>query len=179
MELKTFNEKTKSIKEKNSLLQLTLSILTLEETLTEVDNKVELIKHLGTVLKFSFIVVNENKIDINNKDVMDLDLDNWKNNIKRYKMHNQVTKDSYLYTLRNSLKKLIQLLNDDKESSFVKVHIFEIIIKTFLYIDYLNLSIDTILEKQILSLEGKEVVKEIKQKPELRKKEKDEELNTV
>ncbi len=147
MELKTFFEKAKLVKDKNVLLTLTHTILKLEEHLIEGINEEFTIDQLGDVLKVAFIIVGENKIDINNS-VVDLDLDNWKNSIRVYRIKNAITKDVFLYTLRNSLKNLIEA----KDANFTKLYIFEIIIKTFLYIDFLGLSIDTILEKKMKSL---------------------------
>jgi hypothetical protein len=163
MELKKFIEKVKTIKTKNSLLDLAYDILLLEELIVESAVPTKEINQLGDVLKSSFVIVSENKIEINNKENPDLDLDNWKNSIGKYRLTNPVSKEVYLYTLRNSLKNLMKSIEDKDEVS-IKVFIFELIIKTFLYIDYLDFSIDSILENKIkLFLPVKIVEKEIKE----------------
>lgn len=151
MDLKKFLEKVKLNKIKNSLLALTYDILKLEEVLVESTEKEKEIKHLGDILQSAFIIVSENKIEINNKVELDLDLDNWKNNIKKYKITHNISKEVYLYALRDSLKNLIKAI-DNKNEVDIKTFIFELIIKTFLYIDFENLSIDHILEKQMKSI---------------------------
>ena len=146
MELKKFIENIKSIKTtRNSLLNLTYDILNLEESLIEINNKTHEINLLGELLKSSFIIISENKIQVNNKDKKDLDLDNWKNSIKKYALKNKVDKYIYLYALRVSLKNLIKAI-DELNTENIKIYIFELIIKTFLYIDSIDLSIDHILQ---------------------------------
>lgn len=161
MELKKFIEKVKTCKTKSSLLDLTYDILLLEELIVESSDIPKEIEQLGTVLKSAFVIIVENKIDVNNKDYPDLDLDNWKNSIKKYKLKNSVSKDIYLYTLRNSLKNLIQAMEVKNEVS-IKTFIFELIIKTFLYIDFLDLSIDSIMENKAKLIPIQKVEKEEK-----------------
>jgi hypothetical protein len=151
MELKKFIEKIKVNKSKNSLIDLTYDILTLEELMIESSEPVKEINQLGNVLKSSFMLIFENKVEINHKEIPDLDLEHWKNSIKKYKVKNAISKDVYLYTLRNSLKNLIKSC-ETKDDLSIKIYLFELIIKTFLYIDYLDLSIDTILEKIVKNI---------------------------
>jgi len=146
MELKKFLDKAKVIKTKNILLALTSSILQLEENLIEISSSEKLINQLGEVLKDIFIFIGENKIEINNKELKDLDLDHWKDDIRTYKpVHPGMSTDVYLYSMRNALKHLL----DEKDIKLIKVYSFELAIKTFLFIDFLDLSIDTILEIKV------------------------------
>lgn len=152
MELKKFIERIKNIKSKTTLLDLVYETLKLEELLIEnAGDTSRHIKQLGEVLYQSFLLTVESKIDINDKNNKDLDLDNWKNNLKKYKLVNKVEKEIYLYTIRNTLKNLIPVI-DTKDELSIKVYLFELIIKTFLYIDYLDLSIDTILEAKLKTI---------------------------
>jgi hypothetical protein len=151
MELKKFIEKVKTFKPKNSLLDLTYNILVLEETLTEYVEPTREIRCLGEVLKAGFVLLIENKLEINNKENPDWDLDNWKNNIGKYRLKTKIDKEIYLYTLRNSTKNIIKF-TDEKNDWNIKVFVFELLIKTFLYIDYVNLSIDAILENQLKTI---------------------------
>lgn len=151
MELKKFIEKLKNIKSKTILLDLIYEILRLEELLIENSDITKNIKQLGEVLYQSLLLTVDNKIDINDKNNKDLDLDHWKNNLSKYRLINKVEKEIYLYTMRNTLKNLIPVL-DTKDELSIKVYIFELIIKTFLYIDYLDLSIDAILEAKLKTI---------------------------
>lgn len=141
MELKTYISNIKV--EKNNLYNLVIAILKTEETLTEKESDIDLVlKNLSLLLKKAFQYVKEYKIEISNKNP-DLDLDNWKNNIHMYKVKNpNMNKDVFLYSIRNSLMYLLEV---ERNKTLQKAYIFEIIIKTFLFINFLNLSIDSLL----------------------------------
>jgi hypothetical protein len=146
MELKKYIESLKLEKGKDNIHNLSLNILKLEEIIVESATHEKLVQGVGDLLEASFLFVKENKIEVNNE-VQDLDLDYWKNNISIYKSKNpSMSKDVYLYSIRNSLR---YLLEHKKDKILLKAYIFEIIIKTFLFIDYLNLSINSILEARV------------------------------
>jgi hypothetical protein len=136
-------EKIKAEKGKDNLMALALSILKLEETLIEKASDTNaVITSVKEMLDQSFLYTRDNKIEINNT-VQDLDLDYWKNNIHIFKTKNpDMNKDVYLYSIRNSLKFLLEI---KKDKALQKAYIFEIIIKTFLFIDFLNFSIEAII----------------------------------
>jgi hypothetical protein len=155
MELKKFLDKVKHLKGKNTNTLLTVSILKLEENIVETGDNVLLIHQLGDVLQYAFVSVLEHKLAINNESVPDLDLDNWKNNVQHYRILNPLmNKDVFLYSLRNSLR---YILEGDEDT--IRIFLFELIIKSFLYIDFLHLSIDAILELRCSELSKKEVIK--------------------
>lgn len=161
MELKKFAEKVKTVKYKNTVLSLTLNVLKLEEVFEEKEFTEKIINYLGEILKDSFALVNENKIPINNKEMPDFDLDNWKDSVKLYKKKMPAIPNArtYLYVMRSSLKNIL----DEKD---IKIYLFDLIIKTFLFIDTLNLSIDSVLEMKANEIV---VVKEPVKKEEVKK----------
>ena len=144
MEIKKIIEEIKIEKNKETLLSLTQSILKIEETLVENFSNTDKIKEdLKSLLYNCFYFIKENKIEINNEEVKDLDLDFWKDNITFFKSKNpNMSTDIYLYSIRNSL---MFLLDIKKEKVLQKAYSLELVIKTFLFIDFLNLSIDSIL----------------------------------
>lgn len=144
MEIKKIVEEIKLDKSKDTLLVLTQSILKIEETLIESFSDTDKIKeNVKNLLYNCFYYVKENKIEINNPEVNDLDLDYWKNNITFFKSKNpNMSTDIYLYSIRNSL---MFLLDIKKDKVFQKAYCLELIIKSFLFIDFMNLSIDSIL----------------------------------
>ena len=171
MRLKEFSSEVKSLKtnEKENIKNaMVLSVFKLEEILAEEGaNTEKIVDQLGEVLTTSFSFANERGIEINNPEVEELDLDHWKDNIMSYKENTSdiVNAHVYLYTLRNALRYLI----DEKDAINTKGYFFEIIIKTFLFINFLNLSIDSILNKVInknkkLRAEIKKGDEELKQK---------------
>jgi hypothetical protein len=147
MELKNYIQELKIVKDSNHLLSLTHAILKNEEILIENYTNIEIVKiELRNLLNQSFFLIKEHKIEINNSEVKDLDLDYWKDNIASFKSKNpDMNREVYLYSIRNSLKYLIET---KKTKNLFKAHLFEIIIKTFLFIDFLDLSIDKILENK-------------------------------
>jgi hypothetical protein len=149
MELKNYIAKLKNNTDKEAiLLSLTVAILEAEEVLIEqYVNTPKVIEVLKNILRVSFSYCKENKIEVNNDKTKDLDLDYWKNNIQIFKTKSiNINKDIFFYSIRNSLMFLIK---EKKEKLLQKAYIFEIIIKTFLFIDFLNLSIDVLLSSDI------------------------------
>ena len=144
MEIKKIVEEIKIEKNKETLLNLTQSILKIEETLVENFSNTDKVKeNLKNLLYNCFYFIKENKIEINNEEIKDLDLDFWKENITFFKSKNpNMSTDIYLYSIRNSL---MFLLDIKKEKILQKAYSLELVIKTFLFIDFLNLSIDSIL----------------------------------
>lgn len=164
MELRSILEKIKLEKGKDNLLSLTLTILKTEEMFVEKHANTEvIIAGFRAILMDAFTYIKENKIEINNE-ISDLDLDFWKNNVTLFRSKNpDMSTDVYLYSIRNSLR---YLLETKKEKSLQKAHIFEIVIKSFLFIDFKNLSIDSVLKTPgVVSFEpeSETEVKEIKE----------------
>lgn len=166
MELKKILDKLKTSKTKSSLLELSYEILKLEELLIENADFSKNITQLGDVMYQIFLCLIDNRVDINSTTNPDLDLDHWKNNIKKYRLKNKVSNDIYLYTIRNTLKNLIRASQDNSEY-YVKVHLFELMIKTFLYVDYVDLSIDAILESKLKTIKSAPVEK-VEKKEEIK-----------
>jgi hypothetical protein len=167
MELKSILEAMKLEKGRDNLQALTLSILKGEEMLIENHANTEgIINSFKSILMDAFAFIKENKIEINDSKVNDLDLDYWKNNIGLYKTKNpDMTKDVYLYSIRNSLK---YLLDTRKDKTLQKAHIFEIVIKTFLFIDFINFSIDSVLKSNEVIVKSEPI--EVKKTPKIEDK---------
>lgn len=142
MELSKYLETIKKDK-KELWYDLTLAILKLENNLTvSITDKQKVISQLKNIVDVALLLMKDNKIDINS-DANDLDLDYVKNNIHIYQSRTpHMTNVTFLFQLKNAL---IMLIENKKDKAIIKTYLFEIITKTFLFIDYNNLSIDVIL----------------------------------
>lgn len=151
MNLTNYTNIIKQKKGMDNLHCLVYSILKLEETLIEAANNIEKTTiDLQEVLFCSFLFIKENKIEITNEKIKDLDLNYWKDNINIFKSVNpNMSVDVYLYSIRNSV---LYLQTYKKDKILSKAYIFEVIIKTFLLIDFLNLSIDSLLKLNLSQL---------------------------
>ena len=149
MELKRYiDEKIKIEKGKNLFETLTISILNLEEALVEKRENSSLVKAVFiNTLYDCFSLIKDLKIEINNSELQEVDLDYWKNNIHVFKSRiNDPNIEVYLYSIRNSLKYLLQ---KKKDKQYSKAYLFEIIIKLFLSIDFYGFSINKLLEESV------------------------------
>lgn len=104
-----------------------------------------IIASFKAILLDAFAYIKEHKIEINSE-VNDLDLDYWKNNVSLFRSKSpDMSTDVFLYSIRTSLRYLLEL---KKDKNLQKAHIFEIVIKSFLFIDFKNLSIDSVLKSE-------------------------------
>lgn len=143
MGLENYIQKLKPNKNKKDLIPLIISILNCEEVLVEKSENLELVKNeLKNFLNTLFIVIKSNNVNIKSE-TKELDLDYWKDNIKDYRSQNpNMNKDVFFYSIRNTLKYLILEINN---KIHLTAHLLEMVIKTFLFIDFLELSLDDIL----------------------------------
>lgn len=133
--------KPKYGQKKKLLTQLTYSILKMEQLLIEEKNEHgKIIESIQEVISNCFTICNAYNIDVSNPNHRDLDLDYWKNNISDYRIKNEeLNCDIFNYSIRDSLMNLIEYFENQV---LRKVHIFEIIIKIFLLLDFYQIDID-------------------------------------
>ena len=148
MELKNYIKTLKVDNKVELVNEITLSILKLEEVFVEKNkNQLLICQNSKNILDNCFIFCLKNKIEINHITEKVLDLDYWKNNIILYKVKSaDMGSDVFLYSVRNSLMSLIEV---KKIKNFMKTHIFEIIVKMFLLLDFYNINIDELLMNQL------------------------------
>jgi hypothetical protein len=124
---------------KVELKDVAIAILDLEYTLIDLVDAEKAMDELGKVFSLLFGYANTKSIDITSSGVLEY----WRLNSKNYKMTQESkTSQSYLYTLRTSLKNLYKEENENN-------NLFDMVLKTMLYIDSLNWSLDIILANSL------------------------------
>lgn len=137
------------------LKDLTFSILQLEETLIDTLNTEKAIEHLADVFSSIFKYSNKLKVDITASGVLEY----WKMNIKTYVAGKKMSSTEFLYDLRASLRGLYRKTKEEN-------YLFDMALKTMLFIDSLEWSMEMIInkslpiEKEIIEIKEEEKVEE-------------------
>ena len=128
-----------------NLETITYAILMLEENLFETTDVEQKIERLGNLLYELSSYSKEIQSGVLTTGVLEY----YRLNISTYKSSPKISRESFLCGLRISLRNLFQGKN-------VADHIFDMILKTMLFIDYSDLSIDMIV-RHSLEIKSKDV----------------------
>lgn len=132
----TIKEFSNCCKDKVNLEELSKSILFLEQELMESSETEKKINSLFNFLEKLFSYINAEKVDVLKTGALEYLL----LNIRTYDAPAEMSKDSFLYVLRTSLRDLYSEKN-------VESNLYHMVLHSMVYIDLSNLSIDAILNK--------------------------------
>ena len=138
-----FSEYSKKIGLGAELKDITVTVLQLEETLIETLDTEKAMKEFGDLFSVLYRYSNAKNIEVDKTNVLEY----WKMNTQFYPLTpDKLTTTVYLYGLRTCLNNLYKGENED---SFL----FDMILKTMLFITYLGWSTDIILNNSLPVIE--------------------------